>query len=235
MKPNKPIQLSILIPTLNEAALIGELVANLKRNSSAKNIAEILVIDGGSKDGTVAIAKKNGAKVLPSKRGRATQMNFGAQHAKGEILYFLHADTTPPMNFDQDVLEAYREGFEVGCFRMKFDTNNLFLRFFGWLTRINHTLCRGGDQSLFIDQNTFKSSGGYNEEYIIYEDSELIGRLYRNHRFKIIPKNVITSARKYREKGLFKVQYHFAMIHFKNYMGAGPKELYEYYQKKILA
>ena len=117
---------------------------------------------------------------------------------------------------------------------MQFDSRNPVLRFFGWLSRINHTLCRGGDQSLFITKTIFNTTNGFNEDYLIYEDSEFIKRLYKDVGFIVLPDKVITSARKYRQKGWVKVQYHFGMIHLKSYLGAGPEELYEYYSKKLL-
>jgi len=233
MKQNKN-GISIIIPVLNEAHIIAKLLEHLKISVQTANILEILVVDGGSKDKTVSIAKKNGAKVIHSKKGRARQLNYGAKNAIGDILYFLHADTLPPKGFDKLVLNAVKKGHNSGCFRMQFDSRNPVLRFFGWLSRINHTLCRGGDQSLFISKTIFNTTNGFNEDYLIYEDSEFIKRLYKDVGFIVLPDKVITSARKYRQKGWVKVQYHFGMIHLKSYLGAGPEELYEYYSKKLL-
>ena len=229
------IKISIIVPVLNEAAIIQGLLTYLQKNSSKRNIAEIIVVDGGSIDNTLSLAQSNKAKVVSCKKGRARQMNFGAKYATGDLLYFLHADTFPPKNFDKLILETHSKGSETGCFRMKFDSRNPFLRFFGWLSRINHTLCRGGDQSLFITKALFEKSKGFNENYLIYEDNEFISRLYTETNFRVLPDYVLTSARKYRQKGWFKVQFHFGMIHLKNYLGAGPEELYAYYAKKILA
>ena len=227
-------KISILIPVLNEEQGLGAVLKHLNASITSFQVEEIICIDGGSTDNTIAIAKSLGAAVVPSERGRAKQMNTGAKNAKGSILYFLHADTLPPKGFDQIILDAVEKGSESGCFRMKFDSKNPILRFFAWLTRINHTLCRGGDQSLFIKKELFESTNGFDENYFIYEDTEFIQRLYSQTDFKILPDYVITSARKYRDKGWFKVQFHFAMIHLKNYLGAGPEELYRYYQKNIL-
>ncbi|NQZ44347.1 MAG: glycosyltransferase family 2 protein [Flavobacteriaceae bacterium] len=227
--------LSIIIPVLNEASCIAGLIEHLSETRSTDWVSEIIVVDGGSTDGTLKLLETLPVSVVPSKKGRARQMNAGAKAAKGDTLYFLHADTLPPKDFDIKIREAIAAGFETGCFRMRFDTQNVFLRFFGWMTRINHTLCRGGDQSLFIKKEVFFEEGGFNEAYMIYEDTEFITRLYRRGHFRILPDHVITSARKYREKGSFNVQFHFAVIHLKNFLGASPEALYAYYQKKILA
>ncbi|GMN09934.1 TIGR04283 family arsenosugar biosynthesis glycosyltransferase [Croceitalea sp. MTPC9] len=229
----KEPKISIIIPVLNEATGIGKLLDYILSINS-KYTCEILLVDGGSTDATLNVLKDYKVSVFSSKRGRAAQMNFGAKKASGDILYFLHADTFPPKNFDKLIVEAYNSGAETGCFRMRFDSKNPFLRFFGWLSRINHTLCRGGDQSLFITKTLFEKNHGFNEKYLIYEDSEFIFRLYKETNFIVLPYYVITSARKYRQKGWLKVQFHFGMIHLKNYLGASPDELYAYYSKKLL-
>lgn len=232
MKPKNP-QISIIIPVLNEEVSIGSILTYLKNNSSFKNIKEILVVDGGSTDDTLAIASQSNCKVILSAKGRAKQMNFGAKHAKGDILYFLHVDTLPPKNFDTSIIEAVMKGSSTGCFQMKFDSKSRFLSFFAWFSRVNHKLCRGGDQSLFITKALFQKSDGFNEDYVVYEDNEFIGRLYEMGPFKILPRHVKTSARRYEERGEIVLQYHFGMIHLKNYLGAGPEQLHDYYKRKI--
>ncbi|MGS0526215.1 TIGR04283 family arsenosugar biosynthesis glycosyltransferase [Zobellia nedashkovskayae] len=225
--------MSIVIPVLNEAKGIAQTINYLTANSSPENIKEILIVDGGSADNTTSIAEHNGARVIHSEKGRAKQLNYGAQNAKGAILYFLHADTLPPHDFDQCLIDAVEEGFETGCFQMKFDSNSLFLSFFAWFTRVNHEICRGGDQSLFVTKQLFNRSGGFDEAYVVYEDNEFIGRLYKSTFFKILPRHVKTSARRYQERGMVKLQYHFGIMHLKNYLGAGPDQLYDYYKRKI--
>ncbi|WP_281541371.1 TIGR04283 family arsenosugar biosynthesis glycosyltransferase [Maribacter aestuarii] len=226
--------ISIIIPVLNEENYIKKVLQRIAENSSTSRIIEILVIDGGSSDNTILEASKLGARVVSAKRGRATQMNLGATLATGDILYFLHVDTLPPEHFDRDILRAYADGFHVGCFRMRFDSNHPILRFFAWCTKINTQICRGGDQSLFITKQLFKKAGGFDEAYTIYEDNEFVRRIYKLAQFKILPNTVKTSARRYRKKGIMTLQCHFGMIHLKYYMGAQPEELYEYYRKYIL-
>ncbi|QWX83168.1 TIGR04283 family arsenosugar biosynthesis glycosyltransferase [Cellulophaga sp. HaHaR_3_176] len=232
MKSNN-LKISIIIPVLNEEASIARILDYLISNSSSKSILEIIVIDGGSTDATAKIASKMGAIVLYSERGRAKQLNVGAKHAKGDILYFLHVDTFPPTNYDLQIIEAVKKGNNVGCFEMKFDSNSRFLNFFAWFTKVNHTLCRGGDQSLFITNTLFNETAGFDENYKVYEDNEFICRIYKVADFKILPFKIKTSARRYDERGKYILQYHFGIIHLKNYLGAGPEQLYEYYRKKI--
>lgn len=228
------MKISVIIPVLNESAIIANTLSRIKENSSSRHIEEIIVVDGGSEDRTAEIALTTGVRVIASEKGRAKQLNKGAQEAKGEILYFIHADTVPPKDYDQSILEAIEVGHRVGCFQMKFDSQSRFLGFFAWFTRVNVPLCRGGDQSLFITKSLFNKSGGYNEDYSIFEDNEFIGRLYRITAFKILPRHVRTSARRYEARGEVRLQYYFGMIHLKNYLGAGPQHLYDYYRRKIL-
>lgn len=226
-------KISIIVPILNEADYIGKLLSCLQNKIAPEHVEEILVIDGGSTDSSLKIAEEYGATIVHSEKGRAKQMNLGAQMAKAEILYFLHADTLPPKNFVLYILEAVKGGFQAGCFQMQFDSNSRFLKFFAWFTRINHQICRGGDQSLFVTKRLFQNSKGFNEDYKIYEDNEFIGRLYKETKFKVLPLQVKTSARRYEKVGAIRLQYHFGVIHLKNYLGAGPDQLYDYYKRKI--
>ena len=225
--------ISIIIPVLNEEDYIQRVLAKISENTRTDQIKEILVVDGESTDQTVLMAQKVGIRVISGLRGRAKQMNLGAKKAQGDILYFLHVDSLPPPGFDAQILEVFQKGKQAGCFRLKFDSPSLFLAFFAWCTKINRPICRGGDQSLFVGMELFKTVGGFNENYKVYEDNEFIRRLYKKTRFKVINDYVETSARRYMEKGMLRLQYHFGMIHLKHYLGRGPENLYEYYRKNI--
>jgi rSAM/selenodomain-associated transferase 2 len=229
---NRKNKLSIIIPVLNEEDYIGNILRYLKAHCTDQ-VEEIIVVDGGSSDQTIDIALKEGAKVIRSKPGRAAQLNYGARSALGDILYFLHVDTFPPAHFEKAILKAVSDGHRAGCFQMRFDNNSRFLNFFAWFTKVNHRLCRGGDQSLFIDRELFDESGGFDENFKIYEDTEFIVRISRLARFKILPQMVITSARKYEKIGVYRLQYHFGVIHLKHMFGAGPEQLHNYYQRHI--
>ncbi len=232
MNSNRPT-ISVIIPVLNEEKQIATVLNHISRNKGTDQIIEILVVDGGSIDETKQIVQNQGVKILSSNRGRAVQMNRGAKIAKGDVLYFLHGDTLPPKNFDCAILNACESGNTTGCFQLRFYGKSWFLNFFAWFTKFNFLICRGGDQSLFITKNLFEQIGGFNEDYNIYEDVEIMERIYKESDFIILPSKIYTSPRRYLKRGMIALQWHFAVIHFKHFLGAGPEELYLYYERHI--
>ena len=227
-------KISIIIPILNEADTIENLLNHLQENISKKNVSEIIIVDGGSTDGSQNnVSKFTNIQLLNSKKGRAIQMNFGAKHATGNILYFLHADSFPPKNFDQLIIDEIEKGNKAGCFRMQFKSNHWWLKLAGWLTQFSWKVCRGGDQSLFVTKSLFEMLGGYNENYIIYEDNDLIEKLYKIKEFVVIKKWIKTSARRYNTNGIWRLQYHFFIIHIKKQLGNSAENLNNYYKKNV--
>jgi len=228
-------KISIIIPILNEVDVIHRLLLHIEKSISKKNDYEIIVVDGGSKDGSQKVVHKNQKVVfLQAEKGRAKQMNAGAKVATGNILYFLHCDSYPPKNFDLYINKEVSKGNKAGCFRMKFDSWHPVLIVTQWFTRINHISCRGGDQSLFVSKELFTEIKGYNEDFVIYEDNEIIKRLYAKKQFVVIPKTVVTSARRYRENGVWRLQYHFVVIHFKRRIGYSAQNMLQYYRDNII-
>ncbi|WP_245917603.1 glycosyltransferase [Aureitalea marina] len=141
--------LSVVVPILNEAETILGLLHQL-RNASSSVQQEVILVDGGSEDGTTVLVQnylKNNPeldiRLLRSQRGRARQMNLGARVAKFPILYFLHADSTLPSAFEQLIVSAWEAGKRAGCFRMRFDKSHPVLGFSQWFTRFNHPMFRG--------------------------------------------------------------------------------------------
>ncbi len=246
-------KISIIIPVLNEADFIGQLLQHLIVSSNPNNISEIIVVDGGSTDRTKDTVLKciditsseiersqkdfdcaqSDIQFLNSEKGRAIQMNLGAKNATGNILYFLHADSFPPKNFDQLIINEVEKENLAGCFRMQFNSNYWWLRLASWLTQFRWRACRGGDQSQFITKELFEDIGGYDEKFRIYEDNILINELYKRNQFVVINKKLKTSARLYKKIGVWKLQYHFWTIYVKRWFGASAEELYVYYKKHL--
>ena len=234
-------KISIIIPMLNESDNIKNLLEHLVSNSNTKNISEIIIIDGGSTDGSKSLVKEFVAsgsskpiiKLLNSPKGRAKQMNLGASTASGDILYFLHADSFPPKNFDQFIIDVIQKAHLAGCFKITFNSKHWWLQLAGWFTQFSWRACRGGDQSQFITKGLFNEIGGYNEEFIIYEDNDLINKLYAKNQFVVIQEWLTTSDRLYRTHGIWRLQYHFWAIYVKKWLGASAEELHFYYKKHI--
>ena len=224
---------SIIIPAYNEESKIHEVVCFIKKATQEYD-AEIIVVDGGSTDNTVKIAEKAGAKVYKApQKGRARQMNYGAAQAKGSWLNFLHADTTPPVSFIESLKRVRQSGAKGGCFRLKFDIEHWALKSYAWFTRFDIDLFRFGDQSLLVEKELFVAIGGFDETLIVMEDQEIVRRIKKHARFRVIPDYVTTSGRRYERIGIFKLQVIFAIIVFLFYMGVKQETIVKFYRSQM--
>ena len=196
---------SVIIPTYNEEVIIAQLIAYLQLNGG-EDIAEIIVIDGGS-DNTLQLAEKAGAVVAKAiTKSRAAQMNQGATLATGSILYFVHADTLPPKTFSTDVLLAVKNGFTFGRYCTEFDSQNILLKLNAFFTKFDLFVCYGGDQTLFITKQLFIQIGGFDANLKVMEDYDITIRAKERGRYKILQKKVLVSARKYEKNSWLQVQ-----------------------------
>lgn len=226
---------TIIIPTLNEEERIEDLLAYLKE-CAGKIPHEIIIADGGSTDNTLAIAEKFDVIICHCKRkGRAVQMNEGAEKATGSILYFIHADTLPPENFIFHILKAVQEGYGCGCFQLTFDDPHPILKFYSWFTRFPFTVFRFGDQSLFVKAELFRKVGGFTNSMVVMEDQKIVSELKKKSDFKVLNACVVTSARRYKKNGRIRLQAVYSFIVLLYYLGAGQKVLADIYTQLIHA
>lgn len=201
------VHISVIIPTYNEASTIQKAVSHLLVN--ATKTVEILISDSpNSTDEIAALQFPEIVRIIKATLpGRAAQMNEAAAIAKGEILYFVHADTLVHPDFERDITTAIKAGTDLGCYRYRFDkyfTPLLYIN--SYFTRFDKIWCRGGDQTLFITKKVFEDLGRFREDYKIMEDYEILIRAETKYRFQIIPKEVVVSSRKYKLNGYLKVQ-----------------------------
>lgn len=234
IEKEKPVRISIIIPALNEEGQIERVIHNVRENSRGDAVIEVLVADGGSRDRTVELAERAGARVVNCDRsGRAEQMNIGASEANGEIFYFLHADTIPPAGYDYEIIHAVKTGAQSGCFQLRFDGDHPLLRFYSWCTAFKTTLFRFGDQSLFVTANIFRQVGGFDEDLVVMEDQEMVGNLKKVTQFVLLSEKVITSSRKYEKNGVIRLQIIFSLILILYYLGARQDTLFHLYHSLI--
>jgi rSAM/selenodomain-associated transferase 2 len=200
------MKVSIIIPVFNEAENIGKLITYLTRFGQ-NSLQEIIVVDGGSADDTLLFAEEAGAvAVISPQKGRAAQMNFGASLAKGDLLYFVHADTLPPQTYLTDIVAAVENGYDMGRYLSTYDSESWLLKLNALLSRLDTFGGMGGDQTLFITKNLFEQAGGFDGTMKIMEEFEFCARARKLGKYKIIIKPVLISARKYETNGWFNVQ-----------------------------
>ncbi len=200
------MRVSIIIPTYNEAENIESIISYLKSAPQNEQV-EIIIVDGGSSDKTVTLAKKFEVTTLQSPiKGRAGQMNYGVQYATGNVFYFVHADSRPPLSFYTDIKNALDKGYSCGCYRSQFDSKSLLLKVNAFFTRFNVLFCRGGDQTIFVTKELFEQVGRYKNEMLIMEDYDFLARIRKQGKFKLFNKATVFSARKYDDNSWLKVQ-----------------------------
>lgn len=194
------MKISVVIPTLNEESHIEKTLQSVMKQEGD---CELYVVDGGSTDNTVAVAKRY-ACVINSKRGRAIQMNAGARLCTGDILLFLHADTILPDNAFREIRKRMNDNTVAGgSFYIAFDADNFILRGVSFITRFNFRLFHFGDQGIFVRRNVFQKLRGY-KEIPIMEDYDFYKRLRKQGKVILIRMPMISSARRFIKKGVIR-------------------------------
>lgn len=199
--------ISIIIPTYNESKHIHHLMSSILEGKT-DDIIEVLVIDSvNSSDNLVDALSENDAKYIKSNFcSRASQMNYGANLAKGEVLFFVHADTVLPQTYVADI-QNMLSTYDLGCYRATIDSSNFLLKINSYFTRFHFLWCRGGDQTLFVKKSVFHELGHYDEKFVIMEEYDFLRKAKVKYKFGIIKKSVIVSARKYENNKFWKIQW----------------------------
>jgi rSAM/selenodomain-associated transferase 2 len=211
--------ISVVIPTLNEAATVAAVVAAARLELGE---CEIVVVDAGSNDGTAAAAARAGATVVTETGTRAAAMNLGASITTGDVLLFLHADTILPEGASGAIAAALRSA-SAGAFRIRFDQPRPVLEL---LANVRSHLFKVvyGDQALFVARAAFDRAGGF-RPIPIMEDRDLAGRLRRDGGLAIVPLAVTTSGRRHRDGGLMRTLARVWLIQLLYMLRVSPERL----------
>jgi rSAM/selenodomain-associated transferase 2 len=222
------VNLSVIVPMLDEERAIGPTLDAIRAGAPG---AEIIVVDGGSTDRSVEIARARGTQTLTAGRGRARQMNAGAAAAHGDALAFVHADTIVPVTFASDIASALADPSVVGGrFDVELDELSLVSRLLGKLISLRSRIMRSatGDQAIFVRRDVFAAIGGF-AQIDLCEDVDFARRLKHSGRVACLRSRVITSARRWRQNGVIRTVLRMWLIKSLFLAGVSPARLRRYY------
>jgi len=221
------MKLSIIIPTLNEAPVLG---ATLEK--AAASSAEIVVVDGGSTDGTVSLARQYTSNVVISPPGRGIQQDFGARRATGDVFLFLHADTRVPAGFQRLITHALQAPHVVfGAFQLRIVPSSPLLDGIALMANLRSRFLKMpyGDQGLFVRRSMYLHVGGF-RHWPLMEDVDFVRRLNRMGAFRLVPRPVETSARRWeQETPVFTTLRNWSLL-IRYFLGVSPLALARHYR-----
>lgn len=227
------MKISVIVPTRDEEENIGQAISHIKRSSDRDGI-EIIVADGHSADRTVEVAQGIADKVIrASQAGRASQMQEGARAASGDLLLFLHADTTLPADWKEELTRAWscREKPAATAFTLGFDSEGPFYRLIARAANLRTALTGvpHGDQAIAVNREAFLRIGGF-PPVPLMEEYLLIAKLRPLGRIVILPGKVATSVRRYEKNGRLFNALRNAAITVLFYLGVPPRLLARLYR-----
>ncbi len=218
--------ISIVIPALNEEAELPATLASVVAQAGPK---QVIVADGGSGDATREIAERHGALVVTTAPGRARQMNAGAEHADGDALLFLHADTRLPGGALDRIRTALGASETVaGCFGLRFDRGGFWLWLWTRSVWMRWPRWAFGDRALFVRRDAFDAVGGFPDQPV-FEDLDLVQTLLSHGRFVFLDAEVTTSARRYERSGALRQQLRNLALWTAWLLGASPHRMARFY------
>ena len=217
---------SVIIPVFDEASTLPKKLHELR-----PLVAEILFVDGGSRDGTTRLLAGSGYRCVRAPRGRAAQMNAGAAATRGEILLFLHADTRLPHGALGAVRRAIRDGAVGGNFDVSLDSDRPLLRAVGFLITLRSRLTgvSSGDQAMFVTREVFERLGGF-APVALFEDVDFSRRLKRAGHVARLRPPVITSPRRWQRGGTLRTIARMWVLRGLYYCGVDPAVLARHYE-----
>lgn len=220
------MRLSTIIPTFNEEDALRRHLPPILLESD-----QVVVSDGGSTDSTIAVARDAGADTVCGLTQRGQQLNRGAEAATGDLLLFLHADTTLPTGAGRLIREAVDTGAQGGAFYLRFNTDHPVMTLASQLINIRSRLtrCPLGDQGIFVSRNTFNDLGGF-REWPILEDLDFARRLKETGDVQLLRQPIITSARRYLRQGIARTILTNWTIFFLYLIGVSPHRLAKLYK-----
>ena len=218
--------ISVIIPTLNEESCLKKTLEAVGRD------VEVIVVDGGSCDSTVEIAKGFTDKIIMSEKGRGLQMDRGAEEAGGDIFLFLHADTILPEGWKDYLEGALKDDDKIigGGFRLKIDSKGFSFRMIEAVAnmRAKYLGLIYGDQAIFVKKDAFLSAGGF-KGFPLMEDVDLIRRLRKAGRVMPLEAEVSTSPRQWKKRGVLKTTLRNLFFLSLYYAGVSPERLQRLY------
>src|SRR3989338_3466196 len=222
-------RISVIIPAMNEAALITKVLLALAPLRHRGH--EVIVVDGGSSDGTPALAAPLADRVLYAPKGRALQMNAGARAAEGDVLWFLHADTVPPSGADELILAALAQGGRSwGYFDVCLSGAGTLLRLVAFMmNRRSRLSCIAtGDQGIFVRREVFEHAGGF-PEIPLMEDIALSRALKKYSRPAHAAQGLVSSSRRWEQRGVWRTILLMWRLRLAYFFGADPRKLARLY------
>jgi len=223
--------ISVIIPTYNEELYIGALLSQILGFNVADDI-EVLIVDGGSSDRTLQVASNfEDLIILNSEKGRSKQMNLGAKEAHGDVLFFLHADSSLPKNSFELIRKSVKNKPNcAGTFYLEFDKKGFWYSLYSRCSRIKHPLVTYGDQGLFIRKKLFFEFDGFPDVPIL-EDYFLIRQLYKKKSLIKLNQAITTSSRRFEKSGVIRQQLKNILIILAYYFGVPNQHLAKWYYK----
>lgn len=219
--------LAIVIPVFNEAKILPNVLKALKTLS----VEELVFVDGGSTDNTVALIREQGFVCLQSEAGRAKQMIVGTQNTKSDIILYLHIDTLISSSNILNIKKAYNQGYLSGRFDIILSNSSITYRIISFFINARSCLTKvsTGDQGIFVSRQAYEAVGGY-PDIALMEDIALTKALKRLGKVVCLHDKLVTSSRRWEKHGVLKTIFLMWKLRFLFWIGVSPEKLAEIYR-----